>query len=372
MGSQQTSARNAQLVRILSILRDLDRLGGADLYELAERYGTTVRTIRRDLDALQEAGLPLVEETDGRRKRWRVAYGDRLQHLSGLLDATHYLALRVAMGHEASLRSTLVFEALADLSDKIEEAVGPRGRSQLDAIQRCFLSHEKFAYQSSAPDVLWPLVSAIDGRRVCLVRYRAPGTDPPGKLFRILPLRLFAHDGAVYLFAWVLRHRRVILLNLRRLKSLKVLSERAVPPKFDPERWLSSAFELVGSGEPVRYVLRFERGVADYIRERKWHETQRLRELPGGGVELRFESPAESYEVASWVASWRDAVEVLQPATLRTELSKLGHWLQGRYAGSHRQPRRLHRRIAPHQAHGPRPTPRGASTRRERPRRRAR
>ncbi len=98
MGSQQpTAIRNEQLVRILSILRDLDRLGGADLYELAERYGTTVRTIRRDLDALQDVGLPLVEESEGKRKRWRVAYRDRIQHLSGLLDATHYLALRVAI-----------------------------------------------------------------------------------------------------------------------------------------------------------------------------------------------------------------------------------------------------------------------------------
>ncbi len=348
MGSQQpTAIRNEQLVRILSILRDLDRLGGADLYELAERYGTTVRTIRRDLDALQDVGLPLVEESEGKRKRWRVAYRDRIQHLSGLLDATHYLALRVAMGNEAPLRSTLVFEALADLSDKIEEAVGPRGLAQLKAIQACFLSYEKFAYQSSAPDVLWPLVSAIDGRRVCLVRYRAPSTDPEGKLFRVLPLRLFAHDGAVYLFAWVLRYRRVILLNLRRLKSLKISSERAVPPKFDPERWLSSAFELIGNGKPVRYVLRFDTGVADYIRERRWHESQRIRELPGGALELSFTSPAESYEVASWVASWRDAVEVVQPAGLREEMSRLGQWLQDRYEGAgHRSPKGSHPRAS--------------------------
>ena len=54
MGSQEQDAagRNAQLVRTLSVPRDLDRLGGVDLYELAERYGTTVRTIRRDLEAI--------------------------------------------------------------------------------------------------------------------------------------------------------------------------------------------------------------------------------------------------------------------------------------------------------------------------------
>jgi predicted DNA-binding transcriptional regulator YafY len=342
MGShrESASARNAQLVRILGVLRDLDRLGGVDLYELAERYGTTVRTIRRDLDAIQEVGLPLVEEQQGKRKRWRVAYKTYIQKLSALLDASHYLALRVAMGHEASLRSTLVFEALADLSDKIEQAVGPHGRAQLAAVQACFLSNEKFAYQSSAPDVLWPLVAAIGDRRVCVVRYRTPGSAPRGKLYRILPLRLFAHDGAVYLFAWVPRYRNVILLNLRRLRQLKPLNEHATPPKdFDPNRWLSSAFELIGTGKPVRYVLRFQPAIADYIRERKWHDPQRLRELKGGGVELSFESPANSYEVASWVASWRDGVEVLEPPALRRDLLGLGRSLQSRYGSAARHPR---------------------------------
>ena len=64
-----TAPRNAQLGRILDILRALDRRDGVDLYELAEQQGTTVRTIRRDLDALRDAGLPLSEETEGKRKQ---------------------------------------------------------------------------------------------------------------------------------------------------------------------------------------------------------------------------------------------------------------------------------------------------------------
>jgi predicted DNA-binding transcriptional regulator YafY len=43
-----------------------------------------VRTIRRDLEALQEGGLPLLEERDGKRKRGRIAFKDHLQQLSGL------------------------------------------------------------------------------------------------------------------------------------------------------------------------------------------------------------------------------------------------------------------------------------------------
>ena len=54
----ENRGRNAQLLRLLSIIMDLDRLGGVDLYELAQCHGATVRTIRRDLEALERRRMP--------------------------------------------------------------------------------------------------------------------------------------------------------------------------------------------------------------------------------------------------------------------------------------------------------------------------
>ncbi len=65
--------RNDQLVRVLQLLSDLGVSGGCDLYELAERYGTTTRTIRRDLDAIAGAGIPLRRTAgEGSRLRWSL------------------------------------------------------------------------------------------------------------------------------------------------------------------------------------------------------------------------------------------------------------------------------------------------------------
>lgn len=65
--------RNEQLVRVLQMLGDLGRRGGCDVYELAARYETSTRTIRRDLDALMNAGIPLKREAgDGSRVRWSI------------------------------------------------------------------------------------------------------------------------------------------------------------------------------------------------------------------------------------------------------------------------------------------------------------
>jgi proteasome accessory factor B len=324
--------RNAQLARVLAILRDLDRLGGVDLYELAERHGTTVRTIRRDLQALQEVGLPISEEPgEGKRKKWRIAYGDQLKKLSSLLDASHYLALRLAMGQGGAVHaSSSLFASLEDLAAKIEAAVGERGREKLEQIEACFYSYEKFAYRTAPPDVLWRLVNAIAEKRLCHVEYAAPFSKA-SKSYEILPLRLFAHQGAVYLFAHWPRSGNVGTLNLQRLRMLEVLERRGRPPKdFDPRQWESAAFGIYGGGRQTRYVLRFAPEVAPYIRERLWHPTQRLRDLMGGGVQLEF-TCAEGYEVTSWIASWRNHVEAVRPASVRREMTGFGRWIVRTY-----------------------------------------
>lgn len=66
-------ARNRGLVRALRTAKLLESSRfGVSIGELASEFGCTTRTVRRDLEALQEAGLPLVDVVDGGRKRWRV------------------------------------------------------------------------------------------------------------------------------------------------------------------------------------------------------------------------------------------------------------------------------------------------------------
>jgi hypothetical protein len=155
-----------QLERVLRIVEDLSRLGGGS-----------------------------------RKRRWKLAgRGDGLAKLSALLDVSHYLALRVAMGEAGALaQDSSLYAALEDLAGKIEKAVGKKGRSQLAAIERCFLAWDKHAYRSAGREHLWPLVRAIEERRICRVAYRAVSTGGTLREYEVLPLRLFVHDRALYL-----------------------------------------------------------------------------------------------------------------------------------------------------------------------------
>jgi proteasome accessory factor B len=69
-----------------------------------------------------------------------------------------------------------------------------------------------------------------------------------------------------------------------------------------------------GQGE-YEVVIRFNARAADYVREKKWHESQQLRELKGGGVELRMKL-SSLMEVERWILSWGGDATVVKPREL--------------------------------------------------------
>jgi predicted DNA-binding transcriptional regulator YafY len=105
-----------------------------------------------------------------------------------------------------------------------------------------------------------------------------------------------------------------------------------VPDAFDFDAYTASAFGVVAEpATPVR--IRFEPRYALHVEERVWHPSQRVERLAGGGVELALEVGGHE-ELRSWILSFGSGAEVLEPASLRSEVeAELGRAL-GRYAGA--------------------------------------
>lgn len=325
--------RNGQLERALQILFDLMRTGvGLSLEELAAAHGASTRTILRDLNALKAAGLPVDGDARDKRKLWRIDAAAETRKLRELLDKGHFLATCLALASGGALvRHRDVSTALEDLQDKIGKALGARGRKQLAAICNAFYAYDKFAYSGAAPDILWSIVSAIEARAICEITYRKPQPAARDRTFEILPLKVFGHQGGLYLMCQMIAHQTVGSLNLQRICAFKHTERRGeIPTDFAPEQLEHSAFGVHTGFDRTRYVLQFDAEVASYIRERTWHPSQELVELPQSGLELRF-TCGHSFEVSAWVASWRHWVRVLEPDFLRIELRELGEALVERY-----------------------------------------
>jgi len=88
--------RNAEVIRQWTILREIERGrgAGATIDDLAALSGVTTRTIRRDLQALEEAGFPLYDDRsrDDGRTRW-LLNGQAFKGLSAGLTVAELCAL---------------------------------------------------------------------------------------------------------------------------------------------------------------------------------------------------------------------------------------------------------------------------------------
>jgi len=87
------------------------------------------------------------------------------------------------------------------------------------------------------------------------------------------------------------------------------------PQKFSLEKRLRNSFGVHSGEGEFEVIIRFNARAADYVREKKWHESQQLRELKGGGVELHLKL-SSLMEIERWVLSWGGDAKVSKPREL--------------------------------------------------------
>ena len=87
------------------------------------------------------------------------------------------------------------------------------------------------------------------------------------------------------------------------------------PQRFSVEQRLRDSFGVRSGQGTFEVLIRFNAEVSDYIREKKWHQSQQLRELNNGGVEVSFRLSSLE-EVERWVLSWGGDAKVVKPREL--------------------------------------------------------
>src|SRR6267154_234669 len=131
--------RNAEVIRQWTILREIEnaRVAGVTIDELAALCDLTTRTIRRDLQALEEAGCPLFDDKshDDGKTRWRVN-GQAFKGLSAGLTVAELCALYFSRTLLESLSGTPFRDEVESAFDKLSSVLTPHMRQFLDQLPR--------------------------------------------------------------------------------------------------------------------------------------------------------------------------------------------------------------------------------------------
>jgi proteasome accessory factor B len=312
--------RNAEVIRQWRILKRIEAGRYTTAQDLADEHGVTERTIRRDIEALQEAGFPLYDERSEGRKVWRLIEGYR-QRLTQTFTLAELSALYFSKNLMAFLGGSPFATDLEAAFGKIKEALPARSLPYLERIQELFLARpDPWKDYSKKKEVIAELVDAVLHQRRAKIAYFSFNSKKT-KTYTVDPYRLVYWHGGLYLYARAAEYKEVRTFAVERIQSIEVSEEVfEVPADFNPSEYAKGAFGIAG-GKPELVEIQFDPSAAVYIRERVWHESQELAEGKDGSVVVRM-NVAPGAELKQWVKGFLPHVKVLKPASLRAEIAR--------------------------------------------------
>jgi predicted DNA-binding transcriptional regulator YafY len=145
--------------------------------------------------------------------------------------------------------------------------------------------------------------------------YRKPGQTRSER--RVTdPYHLANINGEWFLFAYDHGRKDIRTFAPARMSSLRETGKTFPrPEKFSLEQRLHDSFGVVAGSESFEVVIHFNRYAADYIREKRWHQSQEIRELADGGIEVKM-TLSSLDEVERWILSWGGHAQAIKPKRL--------------------------------------------------------
>lgn len=305
----------SQAARLHDVIRILEARYGATVDELAEECGVTRRTVYRDLEAIRDAGYPLVSEPEaGGRTLYRFITGfKKIPPITFSLE--ELMTLYLCRGQLGFLRGTPFQDDLDAIFARIRSSLPPRSVAHLERIAETVVPKFQGERDYGAKKSL-----LVDLRRSLLYQYRLDLVYTPARrateVYRFDPYTLLFYEGALYLGGYAHNRGALRLFLVDRIEQARVLEERfEVPDDFIAGHLTGSAFGLIDAA-PLQVKVRFEAEIGHLVRERVWHPSQILTENADGSLTLAFEAGGEK-EILAWLYSYLPHVQVLEPARLR-------------------------------------------------------
>jgi len=299
--------------RLLAIVLELQGRGKARAQDLAAQFETSIRTIYRDIEALCEAGVPVVA-TPG--QGYTLMEGYFLPPLTFTADEAMTLLLGetfVAGQFDADYR------AIAETAGRKIEAVLPgTRRAELHELRESLqIISPPHQADAAVPQLLRTLRLAILSHHTVQFRYHARHNEQPGiwaRERRADPYKLTNAGGAWYLIAYCHERRALRKFRLERIEGLRVTAETFIRPTTLPPL----------ADEPQddrRVVVRalFTTEAARWVDEsRNFYVVAQEYIAEGLLVTLRVR---REEDVLAWLLGWGRQVRVLEPYSLRQRIA---------------------------------------------------
>lgn len=293
---------------------------------LAMEWEVSSKTIQRDLDYLRNTlDAPLAYHA-GKRGYYYTEKSYRLPAMT--LNDSDLFAIFIAEKVLRQYENTPIYNRLKSVFAKISESLPEKITVDPSFVNNRF-SFFKGPLSTISTHVWESIFSALRTSETILISHAKPGDKPGNRL--IDPYHLVSYQGEWYVIAFCHSRQEIRTFALSRISGAELTGKKfSLPADFNFQTVSRDRFGVQWSEKEYEVEIWFSAQAAPYIRERQWHENQKIMENADSSLILKF-TASHLMEIKRWVMSWGKMARVMTPTELADEVKKDLTEALGRY-----------------------------------------
>lgn len=310
--------------RLTAILMHLQTKRIVRGQDIAERFGICLRTVYRDIRALEDAGVPIGSEAG---MGYFLAPGYHLPPV--MFTPQEARALLIGGKLIEKFSDLAVNRNYACALDKIKAVLPEPQKEHLDQLSSyiAVLKTSPRPRDGFPDNFLLDVQSALGRNRVICIEYTSGYKDETTRR-DVEPLGLCFYGGHWHLLAYCRLRRDYRDFRVDRIKSMRT-TDREFNPE-DHEELPALISRMVYETDVKPACVRFDQQVRSYVGEQKYYFGFVEEKMRGRQIEMHFLTASYNY-LARWLLSYLDAVEVVSPDKLKKIMAASAKRLYAHY-----------------------------------------
>jgi len=303
----------SKITRMMKIMTALQSGRKYSVDELAKTFGTSRRTVFRDMSELAVIGIPY--RYDPKEQGYTIDPEFFLPPIDFNLQEALSLLMLV---HKARNQIQLPFKHSALIAAlKIENNLPAKIRQYCNTTMKNISTYPGAQASLGTLDKLFArLQKAVAEKIKAVLLYHSLFDDKILEV-KLCPYHLLYNQRAWYVMGYSETYKSIRTFKFNRIKELELSNQRFIDgDDFDLQEYLGRAWSMIPEGRLYNIKLRFLPKVARNVAEVQWHSTQQVIHQEDGSVILQFRVDGIN-EISWWILGYGDQVQVLAPKALR-------------------------------------------------------
>ena len=312
--------------RLHAILTHLQSKKKVTAQEMADRFSISLRTVYRDVKALDESGVPVIGEAGS---GYTIMEGYRLPPVMFTQEEASALLLGSKLAEQFT-DGTIKRHFHAALF-KIKAVLRSPDKEYVDSLTEHIAIIPRYSPDTDSPQQhLSLLQQAVVHKKIVHLHYRSNLKEETTRR-KVEPIGLLHYGAAWHLIGWCQLRNDYRDFRMSRMLGV-VLDDHCFDPSAHPS--IREYIEELRKGSDLEEVIvHFDKAIVKYLQEQKYLNGFVSEEESETSVRMKFLTSSLSY-FARWLLMYTCSVRIESPSSLKSLMNELSENLSAHYRPS--------------------------------------